>query len=319
MGTRIEATSMCVPPHVQTSEELAPQIGRDVQWILDRAGVAQRHVAEPDLDPAELAAEAAAPLMSGDPPDWIIHAAATRRQSIPDTSVFVQDRLGLRGIPSFSINATCLSFLAALQAADAMIAAGRAKRVLITCAELTCRVRDFSEPESAALLGDGAAAAMVVHDPTHRLLEHFAMETWPAGAELAEVRGGGHLRFPGAEGTVDADQLFHMAGDRLLRMAVPRMRKFMRRFWDACGGGPDDIDWVVPHQPSAAAMRVLSRLGFRQEQVIDILRNYGNCAAASMPMALAVAENEGRLVRGDRVLLVGTAAGLSLGAALVRW
>lgn len=322
MPTRITAANLWVPPVVETAADLALKIGQSAEWIIQQTGVERRHVAPADCDPAKMAAEAARPLLDvGDKfnPDWLIHAAATRRQSIPDTSVFVQRELGLRGVPAISVQATCLSFLVGLQMADGLLAAGRARRVLLTSAELPCRVRNYSEPESASLLGDGAAAVILEWTSDPSAVEYFAMETWSAGAEHAEIRGGGHRCLPGDPGTEADDNLFHMNGDALLRAGVPRMKKFIQRLWDTLEIGVNEIDLVIPHQPSAASLRVLERLGFETNQVVNILADYGNCVAASMPMALATAIQQQRLQRGQRVLLLGTAAGVSLGAAVLRW
>ena len=229
MPTRIVAANLYVPPTVESAADVAGKSGCDADWIIQQTGVERRHVASADCDPAVMAAEAARSLMvdSAVKPDWLIHAAATRRQSIPDTSVFVQRELGLRGVPSISVQATCLSFLVALQMADGLMAAGRAKQVLITSAELPCRVRNFTEPESSALLGDGAAAVLLEWSGEASAVEYFAMETWSEGAEYAEIRGGGHRCLPGAPETKPDDNLFHMDGDRLLRYGLPRMKRFV--------------------------------------------------------------------------------------------
>jgi 3-oxoacyl-[acyl-carrier-protein] synthase-3 len=110
-----------------------------------------------------------------------------------------------------------------------------------------------------------------------------------------------------------------MMGDQLLRVTIPRLRKFLDQFLAACEVSQDQIQLVVPHQPSGPALQLLSRWGFDEDRTINIVAKYGNCVAASMPMALAIAAQEGRLKRGDKVLLLGTAAGISLGAALVTW
>ena len=319
MPTRIVAANLHVPPTIESAADVAQRVGCDPQWIVQQTGVLRRHVADDDCDPAEMAAEAARSLVAKAKPDWILHASATRRQSIPDTSVFVQRELGLRGVPAISVQATCLSFLAALQMADGLMSAGRAKSVLITSAELPCRVRNYAEAESSALLGDGAAAVLLDWSPEPSCVEYFAMETWSEGAEYAEIRGGGHRFLPYAANTTAEDNLFHMDGDLLLRHGVPRMKRFVQRIWDELNMGPADIDLVIPHQPSATSLRVLERLGFPPERVVNVLAEYGNCVAASMPMALATALAEKRLQRGDRILLLGTAAGVSLGAAVLRW
>lgn len=320
MGTRIIATSMAVPPEVQTSEQLAPLIGRDSEWIIRRTGVLQRHVAGNLKDPAVLAAEASRPLLDRyGSPDCVIYAGAIPRQMLPDLSVFVHRELGLTGVPGFSVNAACLSFLSALTVADALIERGQYRKILICVAELASRGRNFSEPESAALLGDGAAAVLMEQTPGTSCIAGYQMQTWSDGADLAGLRGGGTLFPPEHPDTTLADHRFHMQGEQLLRATVPRLRQFLDKFFSEHGISQADIQLVIPHQPSGPALSLLKRWGFTEERVVNIIADYGNCVAASMPMALALAEREGQIQRGDLLLLLGTAAGISIGASLLRW
>jgi len=309
-----------VPERVQTAEELAPLIGMSPQWIREHAGVCRRHISSLGEDPAALAASIAKPIVErfGEP-DLILHAGAMERQLLPDMSVFIARELGLSRIPGFTINATCLSFLVALQTATALVRDGSHRRVLICSSEFGTHGRNFKEPESAALIGDAAAVALIGITSDASGILHYAMETWPEGAELAEVRGMGVMRPPNDKRTNDEDNLFHMQGDRMLRFIVPKLQRFISSFLADCRLTLNDIDLVVPHQTSAAGMRVLDRLGFPKHKVVNILADYGNCVAASIPMALSIAEHAGRIKRGDQVLLIGTAAGLSIGAALIRW
>ena len=110
-----------------------------------------------------------------------------------------------------------------------------------------------------------------------------------------------------------------MQGDQLLRVTIPRLRKFLDRFFAECGASQSDVKLVVPHQPSGPALQLLTRWGFEESRVVNIIGQYGNCVAASMPMALSIAMKEERIQRGDKILLLGTAAGISLGAALITW
>lgn len=321
MCIRIVATNIAVPPQVQTSVELASRIGRSEEWIIERTGVHTRHVAGELKDPTILAVEAAQPIvkMHG-PPDLLIYAGAIPRQIIPDASLFVHRELRLNSVPCFSINAVCLSFLTALRTSEALVASGAYQRVLICCAELASCGRNFDEPESAALMGDGAAAVMVeATDDENAGFQAYRMQTWSDGVDLAEVRGGGVMRPPDDPNVTSADFLFHMDGAALLRLTVPRLRKFLDVFLDEAGITVDDIDLVVPHQPSGPGLQLLTRWGFPKERVVNIIGQHGNCVAASMPMALAIAQREGRLRRGDRILFLGTAAGISIGAGLFRW
>jgi 3-oxoacyl-[acyl-carrier-protein] synthase-3 len=227
--------------------------------------------------------------------------------------------LNLQGVPAMSVNTACLSFVSAVVIADALIERGVYDRILICVAELASRGRNFQEPESAALLGDGAAAVLMERTDGASCIQHSLLETWSEGADLAGLRGGGTLRTPDDPTTTFSDHRFFMQGDHLLRATIPRLRKFLDRFFSECNCSQADIQLVVPHQPSGPALQILTRWGFTDDQVINIIGQYGNCVAASMPMALAIAVNEGRLNRGDRVLMLGTAAGISLGAVLIQW
>lgn len=321
MSIRIVATNLAVPPQVQTSLELAQQIGRSADWIVERTGVHSRHVAGSLADPAILAAEAARPVINEHgAPDLLLYAGSIPRQMLPDVSLFVHRELQLSGIPGFSINAVCLSFLAALKISEALIAGGAYRRILICGAELASRGRNFEEPESAALMGDGAAAVLVeAADDNNSGFQTYRMQTWSDGVDLAGVRGGGTLRPPDHPAVTPADHLFHMDGEALLRLTVPRLRRFLDAFFAEEHIHADDIDLIVPHQPSGPGLRLLTRWGFREDRIVNIIADHGNCVAASMPMALAIAHRAGRLHRGDRVLFLGTAAGVSIGAGLFRW
>lgn len=320
MGTRIVATNFCVPPDIETSQHLAQKTGRSADWIVGFTGVQFRHVSPCLKDPAVLAAQAARPVVDEyGAPDCIIYCGAIPRQMLPDLSVFVHRELGLEGVAAMSVNTACLSFLSALVTADALIERGVYRRILLSVAELASRGRNFDEPESAALLGDGAAAVLIERTDGDSCILHSRLETWSEGAELAGLRGGGTLRTPDDPNVTIADHRFFMQGDQLLRATIPRLRKFLDRFFADSGCTADDVQLVVPHQPSGPALQLLTRWGFEESRIVNIISQYGNCVAASMPMALSVAVNDDRLKRGDQFLLLGTAAGISLGAALVTW
>jgi len=260
-------------------------------------------------------------LALGPPPDLIINASAVPRQLLPDTSVFIQDQLGLEGIPSFSVNASCLSFVVALHNAAALVAAGAYSRVLIVSSEVGTRGRNMAEPESAALLGDGAAAVVLEPTPAGEAsaLEGFSMSTWPKGASLTEVRGFGVNRHPNDAHTRPEDNLFSMDGPAVFKMARRCVLALVHQLLSEHGLRPDDVDLVVPHQASGPGLELVPRLGFRADRVVNVIGLYGNCVAASIPMALAHAAGEGRVRRGQRILLLGTSAGLSVAGALLRW
>ncbi|MEL7497868.1 MAG: ketoacyl-ACP synthase III [Planctomycetota bacterium] len=316
----IVAINHAAPPTIETAEQLAPRIGKSPDWIVENAGVACRHTALPGEDPAELVADVAKPLLDQcGSPDLILNAGAMHRQMVPDTSVFIARSLGVEEVPAFTINATCLSFVVALNTAKSLIRSGDYQCVLICTAEFPSRGRNFNQPESAALLGDGVAAAIVEAGASTGHIESFRMKTWPEAADYAEVRGGGVMRRPWDETTTHEDHVFDMKGDRLLRFALPRIRPFVRQFLQDNDLSVSDLAAIVPHQASLSAMQIVSKLGFPKDKIVDVLAKYGNCVAASIPIALSEGAQQGKFQRGDRILLLGTAAGMSIGAAILRW
>ncbi len=320
MRVRVTSTGLYLPPKVETAEDLAPRVGRSVEWILERTGVFERRVAE---EPVESMAAKAAALAIGDgpPPDLIVNASTTPRQALPDTSVFVQRELGWEGIPCHTVHATCLSFLIALHQVAALLTVGAYQRVLIVSSEIGSIGRNWDEPESAVLLGDGAAAALVERTPDDEgsALLAYKMGCWPSGAGLTEVAGGGVLHHPNDPGTRREHNLFHMDGPGIYRMARRRVAIVLRDVLTRASWTQSDVDLVVPHQASGTAVAAVARYGFPPERIVNVVGRFGNTIGASLPMALAAANAEGRMRRGDQVLLVGTGAGLSVAAAALRW
>lgn len=318
-GVRVVGAGVAQLTHHERNEELAERLGMSAAEIEKMCGVRGRYVGEADLTlPALHALACREALGSGGPPDLIINASVGFHQLIPDTSVFIQRALGLEGIAGFSMHATCLTFLYALQVADAHLRTGAYRRILVTSAELNTRVRNFSEPESAALLGDAGAA--IVLEPAERGgVRHASMRAWPSGAELTQVQGFGLGKHPLAEGTCADDYLFSMNGPAVLRAASRIFLRHMADFWRSSGQRKEDVDLVVPHQPSSSGLRLLEHYGFSSDKIVNILPDYGNCAAVSLPLALALAMRGGRIRDRDRLLFVATGAGLGVGAMLFDW
>ncbi|MBN1757540.1 MAG: ketoacyl-ACP synthase III [Chitinispirillaceae bacterium] len=318
---KIVSTGIYIPPKVQTSAELSRLIGRSEDWIISRTGVVNRHIAEEPMD-AMGAKAAHVALQNGPPPDCIINASTTPLQLIPDSSVFIQKELGLDGIPSWSVQATCLSFVIALNSAAALVQTGVYKRVLIVSSETGTPWRDLNEPESAALFGDGAAAVVIEPAPEgeqSRLCD-WVMTTWPKGADSTEFRGAGSRRPPFiSDVTRPEDYLFHMKGPKIFRFAIPRAKEALEVLFKRNNLEIKDIDRLILHQASGKAIEQYVHYGFEREKVEKNLDEYGNCISASIPMTLALADRKGRLKRGDNLLIGGTGAGLSVAFALLKW
>ncbi len=317
---KIVSTGFYLPPKIQTAAELAPLIGRSEKWILSRTGVAERRIAEEPMD--EMAAKAARKaLQNGPPPDCIINASATPLQFIPDSSVFIQETLGYKGIPSWSIHSTCLSFFVALHSAASLIETGTFKRILIVSAEAGTPFRDLDEPESASLFGDAAAAAVIEPTPPGESsgIIDWNMQTWPEGAHLTEFPGAGTRFPPNGPETTPKHNLFHMKGVKIYKMARALIDKNLSGLYQRTGLSSQDIDWLILHQASGKAVQMSQAYGIPPEKTINIVAKTGNTIAASIPLVLATANHEGKLKRGDLLLMGGTGAGLSIAFSLIRW
>ena len=261
-------------------------------------------------------------LNNGPPPDLIINASGVPKQTIPDTSTFFQKELGFDGVPSFSIHCTCLSFIAALHTASSLIQSKSYKRILIISSDRGTVGRNFKEPESASLLGDGAAAVLVepsdIKDRSQFL--YHTMNTWPSGTELTEVRGGGTRRHPLDPNTSRNDNLFSMDGPAVYKIARKEVYRMLLKTLKETGLKRESIDWVVPHQASKKAVEAYSTVGgFKKEKVLETVSRFGNCVAASVPMTLVMAIKNDQIKRNDLVMLIGTGAGLSAACSIFRY
>lgn len=317
MNLKITHLGYYLPEQIESAKELSIKINKSERWIISRTGVYERRISDIDVD--KMGAKAIESLGNIELPDLIINASGVGKQVLPDTSVFIQQQLGWSGIPSFSIHATCLSFMTALLNAGALLTTGIYNRILIVSAERGSRGRNFNEPESASLLGDASACVIVELDKENKSsLDYWWMKTWPEGANLTEVRGGGTNLHPHDEKTVFADNLFHMDGPKVYRMARKKVYNLIKIILDENNLTKDDIDLVIPHQASGSAVQAYVKYGgFPKEKVVDIISSTGNCVAASIPLALSIASEKGQLKRGDKVLIIGTGAGLSAAGMVI--
>lgn len=329
----IAGSGVALPRQMLTSDQIDSRLGWPMGETARRFRIDSRAVAGPDETTSALAAGAAiralkAAGFAATDMDLILAACGVAEQPIPSTAVLVHARLGLQdsGIPAYDIGATCLSFLAALDHAALKIAAGQARRVLIVSADIASVGLDWSQPEAAAIFGDGAAAVVVTRAEVDAgtsapaiLAQRF--ETWSEGRDACVLAAGGTRINPARPGGIrPEDALFRMDGAAAFRVSRKRLPGFVRRLLDAADVARDRIDLVIPHQASAQALdHAAALLGFARDRVIDIFARHGNQIAASLPTALHHAITSGRLRRGQTALLIGTSAGISLGGAVLRF
>jgi 3-oxoacyl-[acyl-carrier-protein] synthase-3 len=254
----------------------------------------------------------------------VIVASVVPEQPMPTTGVLVLRELGLGGqaIETFDVNASCLGFLSALQTAALGIAAGHWDLVGVVASEIASKGLNHADIESSALFGDGAGAAVIGRPGAGSASGMLALQfrTWAQGAGLCTIPAGGTRWNPRTPPPDQADYLFRMDGHGLLKLAARKLPGFLAGVLAEAGVGLDDLDVVIPHQASEAGLRYLSdRLGVPAVKVASILATRGNQASASIPNALDEAVATGMLRRGGIALLIGTAAGLSAGAAVLRY
>lgn len=314
------------PANAVTSDALDAAHGRAPGTSL-RLGIKERRYASADETSSFMAAEAARRAVADagwelGQIDALIGACGVMEQPIPGTAPLVQRRLGLgeSGIPAFDVNATCLSFLPALDHAIAGMALKGWRRVLIFAADIASAALDHSDLEASAIFGDGAAAiALEAGGPSRILASRF--ETYGDHSDLCRLEAGGTRLRPHEDlPEFLARSLFQMEGIALFKVTARRFPPFMARLLADSGLSPGDISSVIPHQASAPALAHLGRaLGGDPGRIVDVFATLGNRIASSLPHALAVARREGRLAPGSTSLLIGSSAGVSLGGTIIRW
>lgn len=311
-----------LPKRVVTNRELEEMVETSDEWIVQRTGIRQRYVAGEGETTASLGAEAAqkaldnAGLTAADI-DLIICATSTPDNTFPATAVNIQNRLGMHHGFAFDVQAVCSGFVYAMSTADLYIRGGMAKRVLVIGAETFSRILDWTDRTTCVLFGDGAGALVLeaaegAGDNTDRGVLTSHLRSDGVHKEKLYVDGG-----PSTTGTVGH---LRMEGREVFKHAVGMITDVIVAAFDATGTTADDIDWLVPHQ---ANRRIIDgsakKLGIPLEKVVVTVDLHGNTSAASIPLALSVAAADGRIKKGDLVMLEAMGGGFTWGAVLLRW
>ena len=324
LGCRILATAQVLPARVVPTAEVAALCGILPDVAEARTGVRERRWLSEGETALGLGAEAArrameaAGLEVGDV-DVLLNASGSQLQPIPDGAPLFARELGLRGRAAYSLHATCLSFLVALEHAAPLLHTGRARHVLIISSEAGSLGLNFAQPESALLIGDGAAAVLLGRAAREgQGIEAALFETYPEGADHTRIRAGGSLRSPHRPDVAREELLFDMLGLQVLRLASGILPDFLERLRPGLSRGLPGIDRVVPHQASGAGLRLMERFGWPPEQTEVTLTHLGNVIAASLPLTLHQPREAGRAREGDTLLLAGTGAGLTAGGVILR-
>jgi 3-oxoacyl-[acyl-carrier-protein] synthase III len=327
MPLKIVGVGRYVPERVVPSTELDARLDLREGWIEEKQGIRERRWATDETSSfmaAEAVREAVADAgMELSDIDLIFNASGTPEQVIPDGSALIQRQLGLgeSGVSGMSLHTTCLSFLVAMDVTASLLATDRYKNVVIVSSEISSVGLNWSHPESSTLFGDAAAAAVVTRTPEGEAsCVHAArLETYGAGAEHTQIPGGGSAHHPNKETTTFEDNLFHMNGPEVFKMAIKYAPPFLERLLPDFANAVGALKVVVPHQASKLALDSHTFLGMPEDKVARTLDRFGNCIAASIPLTLYEVIRAGRIERGDKFLLLGTGAGLSLGGVVATY
>lgn len=318
LALSIIATGISLPPDKVESSALDRKFNKPVGYVEQRSGILHRYHATPHASQVKLAAAALHDALDRheiphSSIDLVISASAIAYQALPCTAVHILKAAGLApGTAGFDINSSCVSFISALQVAAGLLNGGTYRRIAIVSADLASRGIDWNDEESSLIFGDGAACAIVERGDGRSGVLGSLVEIYPSGSEVCEIRAGGTRCNP-RSGIDNNDFLFHMQGKKLFRQASAIIEDYFQRLLEKSGLTLADIATVVPHQASHLSLEHMrKRLHVPSDVLVDIYRYHGNQVAASIPTALHEAMITGRFSAGKPVMLIGTAAGLTL-------
>lgn len=325
LSLKLLSTGKALPSKKMTSAELDTLLNKKAGFTEKKSGIVYRHYL--NLDKGEtttqLAADALKDAMRAgnidpDSIDLLICGSAIPQQALPCTASFVLPLAGLPdSTPGFDVNASCLGFLNAMHVAANLLATGAYKRIAIVASEAASLGVNYDDPESSLIFGDGAAAAIFEKGDGSSRCEAYKLQTFPKGKEYCQIRIGGTLRNLRA-GFDESDFKFQMQGKRVFRLTAEKINPLLDNMFAALPYDRGDMDVVIPHQASHLGMLHISeRLALREDAIINIYPTHGNQIAASIPTALHEARITGRLTPGTKVLFIGTAAGLTIGAMVL--
>ena len=311
-----------LPERVVSNDELAAELAtRDVstsdQWIVERTGIRQRHLAERGVTTSVLATEAARLALqdAGVAPaevDLIIVATSTPDFVFPSTACLVQASLGAAGSAAFDVQAVCSGFVYALTTADSFIRAGRARCALVIGAEVFSRILDWNDRSTCVLFGDGAGAVVLKASSEPGIL---SAQLHADGSLTKILCAAGNVAY----GDVTGDPFLRMDGQAVFKQAVTVLDRSARAVCAEAGVGVQDIDWLVPHQANVRILNFLARkLDMPADKVVVTVDRHANTSAASVPLALDAARRDGRIQPGQLVLMQGVGGGFTWGSVLAR-
>ena len=322
---KISALGTYVPPRLLTNADLEKLVETSNQWILERTGIRERHIVDKGVATSDLALGAAKKALAersidASALDAIIVATVTPDMLFPCSACLVQHKLGAKEVWGFDLNAACSSFVYALQVGARFVMSGAHKKVLVIGADVMSSIIDYTDRATCVIFGDGAGAVIVEPSDDSSGMIDFLHEVDGSGGCSLYMPGGGSLN-PSTHETVDQKMHYvHQDGQAVFKFAVRKMAELSEKLLERNGLTGKDIDVFIPHQANKRIITATAeRLGMPMERVIIDIDRYGNTTSATIPLAMNTARQEGKLKKGDLVLLASVGAGFTVGTSLLRW
>ena len=323
---KITGVAGYVPPRLLTNADLEKMVDTTDDWIMERVGIRERHLADKGVASSDLAVEAVKRLEQQHPfdlqsVDLIVVGTVTPDMMYPSTACLVQDKLGISDTWGFDVSAGCSGFLYALNTGAKFVESGQYKNVLVIGSDVNSSMTDFTDRAVCIIFGDGAGAALLqpAEDGEPGIIDHVA-QIEGMGGQFLYMPGGGSLN-PASHETVDQKMHYiHQDGKNVFKYAVKKMAEMTEKVLAKHGLTGHDVDCFIAHQANRRIITATAeRLGMPLEKVIINIDRYGNTTAGTIPLAMQTALEEKRLKKGDLVLLAAVGAGFTSGATLLRW
>ena len=323
---KITALGTYVPPRILTNQDLEKMVETTDQWILERTGIRERHLAAKGVAASDLAVEAVKKLLESHPfdlqtVDLIVVGTVTPDMMFPSTACLVQHKLGIERTWGFDVSAGCSGFVYALNTGAGFVESGRNKKVLVIGSDVNSIMTDYTDRAVCIIFGDGAGAVLLepAEEGEDGIID-FEAQVEGAGGQYLNMPAGGSLN-PASHETVDKRMHYiHQDGQQVFKYAVKKMAEMTERVLQKNGLSGKDVDCFIAHQANTRIIvATAERLKMPMEKVIINIDHYGNTTAGTIPLAMQTALAEGKLKKGDLVLLAAVGAGFTSGATLLRW
>ena len=325
LAAKITGVAGYVPPKVLTNADLGRMVDTTDEWIQQRVGIRERHIVDNGMATSHLATAAAQRVLEkthtkAEEVDLIIVATVTPDMFFPATACLVQDRIGAKKAWGFDLSAACSGFAYALTVGAQFVGAGTHKKVLVIGSDTMTSVLDYQDRATCVLFGDGAGAVLLEAAAANEGILDFQHDVDGAGGSFLYMPGGGSLH-PSSRETIEKRMHYvHQEGSQVFKYAVRRMTEMAAHLLEKNGFTKDNLKLLVPHQANLRIIRATQeRLGIEDSKVMVNIDRYGNTTAATIPLGLRDAVDQGRLKKGDLVLIVTVGAGYTTGGVLLRW